>query len=249
MRPLKIAFIAMQALEDLLKLPEAVSKRLLEQLTTADPSGDIHYFMNQLDSDVAVGADRLFAAFYPLQAELTDATPDQFLRDLRSILTQRFPNEPEEKFSIIIRMLDLLFTGQGGIGLSVKANDLLTEHERNFARARIITDIRPLYPVHDTSNPSAAVVSHNLKIQYSKKVGTRGVEVKDFYVGLDNTDLLELRSCIDRALQKSVSLERMIANCGITFVRVASGLDDMEDPSVDDDDDDDEESWESEDEQ
>ena len=85
------------------------------------------------------------------------------------------------------------------IALTARCNDVTTEQARAYCRGRIMTDIRPVYAINDTASIEAASVVHQLHITYHKR-HSRSTE--DFFVALDHNDLRQLRSMIDRALEK-----------------------------------------------
>lgn len=80
---------------------------------------------------------------------------------------------------------------------SAKASDLLTEYDRIFGDARIVTDIRPVFMEDPQKMANGAVIVSTLKVQYQDSRG-----ISDFYVALDTQDLVALKKVVDRALSK-----------------------------------------------
>ena len=108
------------------------------------------------------------------------------------------------------RLLDL----DKSLGVTAKAIDVMTEHERIFCSARIISDIRPVFAEKE-EEASAAVIIHNLQIgfHYAGKH-------KEFYVALDTSDIRKLKDCIDRAEKKEMALRAILAKSETPYLEV-----------------------------
>ena len=121
--------------------------------------------------------------------------------------------DQKERFRLALTQI---LRGESAFGLSMKANTVLTQNQRNFTAVRIISDIRCLYSEDERpQDPLAALIVHSLKIQYVEHN-----QIKDFYVGLDSGELSELRRAIERAELKAKSLKEIIAKSGTTFIDV-----------------------------
>ena len=88
--------------------------------------------------------------------------------------------------------------------LVAKAHDLVTEDERTFCHARILTDLRPVFGSVVEDGPKAMIVMHTLKLAFHQQ-GSND-DHGEFYVTLDAEDLQSLKKLIDRAEAKSKSL-------------------------------------------
>jgi len=95
-------------------------------------------------------------------------------------------------------------------GLVAKAHDLVTEDERTFCHARILTDLRPVFGSIVEDGPKAMIVMHTLKLAFHQQ-GSRD-DHGEFYVTLDADDLRSLRKIIDRAEAKAQSLSTLNKN-------------------------------------
>lgn len=82
-----------------------------------------------------------------------------------------------------------------------RAYDVLVEHDRVMTGARILTDLRPIFGDDVREQPVGAVIVHNLKLDT-----LLDGENSAFYVALDVNDLENLKTTIDRALDKSQTL-------------------------------------------
>jgi hypothetical protein len=98
------------------------------------------------------------------------------------------------------------------LGITAKALDVLTEHERCFCAARILSDIRPVFAPSPDS-PAAAVITHILQIRFH-----RNGQHEEFYVALDNEDLAQLKQVISRAEMKAKALRGLLESSHLPYV-------------------------------
>lgn len=96
-----------------------------------------------------------------------------------------------------------------------KAYDLLTENVHTFERARILSDIRPVFGETLSSPPNAGVIIHTLNISYYE-AGER----KEFSVALDSKDVQSLLDVLKRAGVKSPSLVAAMSSSGMDIIDV-----------------------------
>jgi hypothetical protein len=89
------------------------------------------------------------------------------------------------------------------LNVAAKGFALLNELERLFCSVRIVTDARPVYVKSPSGPPDAMVITHILKIDYH----VAGGHLDEIYIGLGSNDIKELRSVLDRAEEKSKSLQ------------------------------------------
>lgn len=92
-----------------------------------------------------------------------------------------------------------------------KARSILIDHANYLCRARILSDIRPVFGSDVEQTPTTAVVTHTLKLSYHRGTGT----LRDFFVVLDRNDLDELSRLIERAKAKEKTLHVTLAAAGI----------------------------------
>jgi hypothetical protein len=95
---------------------------------------------------------------------------------------------------------------------SAKASDLLTEYDRIFGDARIVTDIRPVFMEDPHEMANGAVIVSTLKVQYQDAKG-----VANFYVALDTQDLVGLKKVVDRALSKIDTVKAELDRAGLEY--------------------------------
>ena len=83
--------------------------------------------------------------------------------------------------------------------LAARALNLVTEFDRVYHGARIMTDIRPVFGHDAHTGAKAAAIVATLKIEAHEGGG----DVRPYYFALDHTDLVELQGLVDRALVKT----------------------------------------------
>jgi len=120
----------------------------------------------------------------------------------------------QDKLRLTGRLAQLLEI-EKSLGTTSKANDVLTEHEHTFCDARILTDMRPIFPSDLAVSPTEAVVVHTLKIAYHQDR-----EHKEFYVALDFDDIQTLKTAIERAELKDQSAKSLLDKAGVQCLDV-----------------------------
>lgn len=94
--------------------------------------------------------------------------------------------------------------------LSTKATILSLQNERLFRKARLFTDIRPVFRGNSSvTEPEGAVLLHQLKVEYFSFSGDMG----EFFITLDSEDLKQFTETLQRALEKA----RVLKNCTLNL--------------------------------
>jgi hypothetical protein len=110
------------------------------------------------------------------------------------------------------------------VGITVKALDLAVSDEKVLLRARIITDVRPVFPEAlepaENPRPDSVLVKHSLRMEY-----LQSNESRTFVVSLDSVDVTRLRDALDRAERKAGGLSELIAHAGVEELHVERGDD------------------------
>jgi hypothetical protein len=100
------------------------------------------------------------------------------------------------------------------LGIASKSESLKVEYERRFCTARILTDVRPVYVGSPSSRPSAMMITHTLRITFHDDTG----ELREVYITMGDNDLVTLRELVDRAEEKTKSLQSVFATTNIPIV-------------------------------
>ena len=189
--------------EDVARLATAlqtarVKKDLVSVVTTQFPS---------LRSSEIVEA--LFS-LYQVKAR-DDISVETFVNDLADAMEDSGRPDLElgnERESFLKKMQVLLSVS--GITILAKAQALQRDHEHIFHDAKILTDLRPVFRSSE-EEPQDMIVEYTLKIVYHD-----GPIHKELYMALDAKDIADLRSTLDRAERKALSLKALLQSKGIT---------------------------------
>lgn len=103
------------------------------------------------------------------------------------------------------------------VGVISKAIDVAIQHDKLLHQARIITDIRPVFPAQVSAGPAAMVVAHVLKLEVHRGSGE---EAEEIFVSLNSTDLGKLADVVRRAQQKEDALRVALATSPIPLLTV-----------------------------
>lgn len=112
------------------------------------------------------------------------------------------------------KRLEILFSGDTPLKVTAKVQGVIEEHDHVFCKCRIMTDIRPIFSDQVGEPPQNAVLVHSLKIGYHENK-----EHKEFYVTLDDEDIGVLKEALERAVEKSNSLEIVANNSGLNLLK------------------------------
>ncbi len=117
----------------------------------------------------------------------------------------RWTNEEIDRWTsiepIFVRLL-----GSSAFRVVAKAMDLSYEYANLYRRARILTDIRPLF-MSDAESVEAAVISYTLRLRFDSADGEH-----ELSIAMDEGDVRELRDQCERALKKARVARDLMAN-------------------------------------
>jgi len=120
------------------------------------------------------------------------------------------PDEIEPFKERVIRALSF----EKSLGITAKVFDVMIQHQRSFCKARILTDVRPVFYTDPRKPPAAAVLVHTLQIRYHEG----SADHKEFFVALDNEDLGKLDAVLARAKDKAGSVRSLLKEKEIPFL-------------------------------
>ena len=120
---------------------------------------------------------------------------------------------PDQRFSTRIEGL----LECEAIRLQSKALAIGATHERIFANAQVITDLRPIFneDINQSPDPEAAQLSHTLSLHFISSDGSHD----NFYIALDDDDILTMQQVLERAAIKSRSLRQFLQASGIIHIK------------------------------
>lgn len=133
------------------------------------------------------------------------STDDALIADVETLLAENGQASPEETERTLTNFKRVMKSRV--LRASVKALNLITDHDRLYLDGKILTDVRPVYEDDVTKPLMASLVIHTLKI-------TTRVDGKpqSIYAAMDANDLRELRVAIDRALAKGDAMPAHLLN-------------------------------------
>jgi len=112
------------------------------------------------------------------------------------------------------RLADLLVIP--AIESTAHAIEVLTQNPRNYGSARVLTDVRHVFSRDVTEPPKGATIVEVLQLRTWSLDGSSDTT----YVAMDETDLKELRSVIDRALRKTATLRQAMEDHELTYFQL-----------------------------
>lgn len=170
-----------------------------------------------IDHTAARGIAELLSSLYLVREGLGGDTSELILA-LRSAIeaTEKVELLPAD-WPAFEDALAEIFSEDSALSLSAKALDVLTDHQRVFLHARVLTDLRPVFKSNIAEAPVAMIPVHSLKLVYRSE----GVP-RDFYVALDSQDVKSLLDVLQRAVSKEESLRGLVEEKGLTILEVKS---------------------------
>lgn len=205
-----------------LELPDEKIDIFLDALRNAGPQFNVADLALEISGRVDVppfladGIVRVLASIY-LTRDLR--TPvEKFVDREVFVALKRAQAFPAETIEIQWRRLRTFLVAalslERSLGTAAKAGPVLTQHERIFAGARIMTDLRPIYHLDVSEKPDAAVIIHMLRITQRDNFGKHS----DEYFALDSNDIAAMKVIIDRAEKKEKTLKDIMENSGVTVL-------------------------------
>jgi hypothetical protein len=173
--------------------------------TATDLSGKIE---SQVPSIPLTKRTAIIAAVSAMQGVQKSAHADstKFTADIWDALKDDAPELTEgiDEETLKTRM-DILLRETSVHLTSAKVAELRSEIERTFCGARVLTDVRTAFPDDATKRPAMTIL-HTLELMFHDDIGRH----REFYVGLDDKDLVILKDAVDRAIQKKATLVNLL---------------------------------------
>lgn len=116
---------------------------------------------------------------------------------------------PTDRSELFRQRLIRLLSFGNSLGISSKAIDVMSEHDRVLCGMRVLTDVRAVFG-KPSEKPAAACIIHTLKLTFHQNG-----QHKDFFVAMDASDLRQLKSALERAEQKAQSLQALLKEAKI----------------------------------
>lgn len=222
--PVASVNIPEQALPDLKRIAEfddALFDSLLKAIGDTAPTLTKAQFSRALAAKVATADDediqavlRTAFALYAIKERvgITSQELSEAVTSSEAASSPELQLAPDAKDRLRHR-LALLLGFDGTLGVSAKALDVMTDHERIFCKARILSDIRPVFT--DQLESASAMIIHTLQIGFHQDG-----EHHDYYFALDTDDIQKLKGIIDRAERKTVALQSILKKAEVRYLEV-----------------------------
>jgi hypothetical protein len=212
---------ALPDLQTIAELDDQTFNSLVSAIGETQPTLTHGQFIKRLASksagfqtkDIAVVLKTAFV-LYSLKGKRKISASDMAGGIVNSSLVSQSPTFPQSEKEKLRNRLAQLLTLDKSLGVTAKAFDVMTEHERIFCGARILSDIRPVF-ADNPESASAAMIIHNLQIGFHQDG-----KHQEFYVALDTDDIQKLKEVVERAEKKTIALKSLINKSEVPYLEV-----------------------------
>lgn len=216
-KPLKVPERHVAAFEALLSMQEDDFGRTLSVLEAAQPTDAPDKLAESIHRATALSVSdvrSLLEAIMELAALKQRSLSSSGHMAARVAASSQFTDGDHRNKEFMERTRQLLRSG--AVRLHSKVSSIGSEYERLFVNCQILTDLRPIFDdqIAESPEPEAALLRHTLSLHY---VGSDGKH-DNFYVVLDEGDLIVLNQVIDRALSKAESLREKLHQSGLIYM-------------------------------
>jgi len=122
--------------------------------------------------------------------------------------------KPADK-SLFEASIGVLLAPDSPLALTSKALAVMNEHSNAYLAGRVLTDLRPVFGSSVEESPAALVAIHTLKISYR-----HNHDLSEFFVAMDNADIIELMDVLGRALKKEQALRHFTNEKQVNLLEV-----------------------------
>ena len=194
---------------------------VLGLLNAVEPTASRRVLDESLQNEIHVAVSETSAL---LDAITGLATHSHFSQSSVAAIAKRVASSPQlqlgDDAEDLASRIERLLTCDA-IRVYSKASAVGTSHERIFATAQILTDLRPVFRDDETSypQPEGALLTHTLSLHYISSDGTHD----NFFVVLDDDDIETMRKSLDRAMNKAASMRQLILESGLLSLHPTEG--------------------------
>jgi len=174
----------------------------------------------ELPKDLTTGIVSVLAGLYLTRD--AQNTPIEILLDQEVFIAlkkaETFSGDVDAQWAKLRRFLLAALGLEGTVGTAAKAGYVMTQHERIFAGARILTDVRPIFHLDVSEKPNSAVIIHMMRITHRDNSENK----MDQCFALDSNDIRTLKQLVDRALKKEETLRSLMKDSGVSVLHPKS---------------------------
>jgi hypothetical protein len=219
--PLTVPPSHIESVKKFVELSDEQMTLLLKALTLAGPQFNLRDLADKaledvkLPKDLVRGIVQVVGSLY-ITKDTQNAPTDAFVEEVFLALSKAgaFSKEPDDaqaQWAKLRKFLAAALSLEDTVGTAAKAGHILTQHERIFVSARILTDVRAIFHVNTTEKPHSALLIHMLRITYRDMHGN----ISNEFFALDSNDIRAFKLLIDRAIQKEETLRKMMKDASI----------------------------------
>ncbi len=209
---LRIPRTFQRPLADLIAMRSEDRQQLIDTIRAAPAVQDRAALAARIASETALDKERaagIVSMLMSLYRVIQDTPIDEFVGDVcEAVRTSARKETKEVDWSSFKQDLTALLSSNETFGVMAKAHDIQKQQAHVYCNARILTDIRPVFKKDPADGPTAAFVTHTLRISTHDQGDFS--TAKDFFVSLDADDLKELRRLVDRAVTKEEALKSLL---------------------------------------
>lgn len=202
-----------EPLTTLAGLSEDDATRLLDEIAALPPFSPVSQIRDAttvvLGENATPGERRLALPLLALRGQLRQMSPEA----IAERLSQSTDLELDESGRAALRERAAAILATAVLTTTAVATDLQTQNARNYQSARIVTDLRPVFQDDVDAQPVGGVIVETLQLQ----TWTRAGDLELIFVAMDETDLRQLRSIVDRALSKTETLKAFMVEKGLSY--------------------------------
>lgn len=217
MASLKVPSTEFPKLKKIAEMPNERFDAILTAFKQAKPAIALGRFVQNLNAPESLDDVReiltILAALFSIK-ERDSLNAESVATMVAEAAKEEKPAEFSEISGVLRDRLRAMLELDDPIGITAKATDVLTEHQRTFCHARILSDIRPIF-APDFKAPEGAVIVHMLQIGFRENK-----EHKEFYLALDTEDIVRLKKILERAEAKTAMLECFIQKSEMKYIKV-----------------------------
>lgn len=203
-----------EPLRQLLTMDLALRQRFVDAIQAAGAAIDSQELIDQVSRTPELDEERIAPIIRMLITMFLAAghSRSDFARNVVDEARGLFPDEAIDWTAATANLAKLLACEQT-LGVAAKVAEIRSEHANVFCDARILSDIRPVFGDDVASGPIAGAIVHTLRVAYH--TASKHAEI---HIALDVEDLRQLRSLVDRALQKEECLKAEIVKTNMRYV-------------------------------
>jgi hypothetical protein len=192
-----------EALTALAQLPEDTAARLVDALAGLEAYSPVSRIQeataSALGEDASPAERQLGLPLLALRGQYRQTSVEEIATRVSE--STELELDPTARANLRSRAAAILATPV--YATTAVATDLQTQNARNYQSARIVTDLRPVFQDDLDAQPSGAVIVETLQVQ----TWTRDGASEAIFVSMDETDLKQLKSTVERALRKTETLK------------------------------------------